>query len=123
MIAMDRLLCSHPNLQMEKWVDYARAWGSDPQMKDYYEKNARRLVTIWGPPVDDYSARIWSGLIRDYFLPRWEHFFNSARTGERFDFAAWERDWVENKTGFSETEPFENILDACCSLIKENMKK
>lgn len=45
--------------------------------KNKYEQNARRLVTRWGPPVDDYAAKIWSGLIRDYYLPRWEHFIQS----------------------------------------------
>lgn len=34
--------------------------------------NARRIVTVWGPPVDDYAARIWSGLIGSYYLERWK---------------------------------------------------
>ena len=47
--------------------------------KNYYEKNARRIVTIWGPPVDDYSARIWSSLLRDYYLPRWKNYFEAKQ--------------------------------------------
>ena len=117
MLGADRLLCSHPNLKMEKWLNYARNWGSTQEMKDYYEKNARRIVTIWGPPVDDYSARIWSGLLRDYYLPRWKNYFESKRTGKDFNMAEWERTWVEEKHGLSEVKPYDNVLEACIEWI------
>ena len=117
MLGADRLLCSHPTLRLENWLGYARNWGSTPEQKDYYEKNARRIVTIWGPPVDDYSARIWSGLIRDYYLPRWKHFFATKRTGKAFDMAEWERAWVEEKHGLSEVEPYDDVLRACSDLM------
>lgn len=117
MLGADRLLCSHPNLRLDKWLNYARSWGSNQEQKDYYEKNARRIVTIWGPPVDDYSARIWSGLLRDYYLPRWKHYFESKRTGIDFDMPTWERTWVEEKRGLSEVTPYDNVLEACIELI------
>ena len=113
----DRLLCSHPTLRLENWLGYARSWGSTPALKDYYEKNARRIVTIWGPPVDDYSARIWSGLIRDYYLPRWKHYFASKRDGKAFGLVEWERAWVEEKRGLSEVKPYEDVLKACSDLM------
>ena len=117
MLGADRLLCSHPNLRLDKWLNYARSWGSNQEQKDYYEKNARRIVTIWGPPVDDYSARIWSGLLRDYYLPRWKHYFESKRTGIDFDMPTWERTWVEEKRGLSKVTPYDNVLEACIELI------
>ena len=117
MLGADRLLCSHPTLRLENWLRYARNWGSTPELKDYYEKNARRIVTVWGPPVDDYSARIWSGLIRDYYLPRWKHFFATKRTGKAFDMAEWERAWVEEERGLSEVKPYDDILKACSNLM------
>ena len=117
MLGADRLLASHPNLNMEKWLGYARNWGSTPEQKDYYEKNARRIVTVWGPPVDDYSARIWSGLLRDYYLPRWKNYFAAKRTGEPFDMTGWELAWVEEQRGLSKVEPYENVLEACLELI------
>lgn len=58
--------------------------------------NARRIVTVWGPPVDDYAARIWSGLIGSYYLERWKHYYASRTKGIDFNMAAWERNWVEN---------------------------
>lgn len=117
MLGADRLLCSHPTLRLENWLTYARQWGDTPALKDYYEKNARRIVTIWGPPVDDYSARIWSGLLRDYYLPRWKHYFSAKRTGEEFDMAQWERTWVEEKKGLSAVQPYDNVLGACVELM------
>lgn len=58
--------------------------------------NARRIVTVWGPPVDDYAARIWSGLIGSYYLERWKNYYASRTKGIDFNMAAWERNWVEN---------------------------
>ena len=100
-------------------MNYARNWGSTEELKNYYEKNARRIVTIWGPPVDDYSARIWSGLLRDYYLPRWKNYFEAKRSGKTFDFAEWERTWVEEKQGLSEGKPYDNVWKACIELINQ----
>ena len=121
-IGTDRLLCSHPTLRLEHWLAYARNQGNNAELKNYYERNARRIVTVWGPPVDDYSARIWSGLIRDYYLPRWKHYFESKHTGKSFDWATWELNWVEQQRGLSEPRPYENVLSACSELLKRAKK-
>ncbi|MEG2479471.1 MAG: alpha-N-acetylglucosaminidase TIM-barrel domain-containing protein, partial [Mucinivorans sp.] len=47
-LQIDRLLESHPTQRMERWIDFARANGISHTEKDYYEKNARRIVTVWG---------------------------------------------------------------------------
>lgn len=97
--AADALLASHPTLRLDRWTDFARrAAEGDAQTAAQYESEARRLVTVWGPPVDDYSARVWSGLLRDYYVPRFEHYFEQRRRGTSFDFAQWEDDWVEHYT-------------------------
>lgn len=116
---MDKVLESHPTHQLERWLDFARQHGSSEALKNYYEKNARRIVTVWGPPVDDYSARIWSGLIRDYYLPRWQHYFDSKKSGEKFDFAKWELNWVENRNGVSPATPYKDVVTAAVALIGE----
>ncbi|MEG0815189.1 MAG: alpha-N-acetylglucosaminidase [Mucinivorans sp.] len=117
-LGADRALASHPTLSLERWLDFAKAYATTPELGRYYERNARRIVTIWGPPVDDYSARIWSGLIRDYYVPRWQHYFESKATGRAFDFAAWERDWVEQRQGLSSVEPYADPVAACLELIE-----
>ena len=97
----DALLASDEHFLFGLWVRDARAWanvsgtdagasaGSDTTplptiaAADYYEYNARNLVTLWGPgrthaaPVDgpgnihDYASKQWAGLTRDFYLPRW----------------------------------------------------
>lgn len=109
MEGMDLLLYNHPTKDLQHWLNFAVQKGEgNSDLQKYYEKNARRIVSIWGPPVDDYSARIWSGLIRDYYLPRWKHYFEQKRSGVAFDFAKWERNWVENETGLSRVDRDEN---------------
>ena len=46
-------------------------------MKDYYEKNARNLITTWGGSLNDYASRSWAGLISDYYAKRWEVYINT----------------------------------------------
>lgn len=116
---MDRVLAGHPTKDMQRWIDFARQHGKDNMaLADYYEKNARRIVTIWGPPVDDYSARIWSGLIRDYYLPRWQHYFEQKRSGQPFDFPKWERQWVVQQKGLSPVQTTGDAFDAAIRLVQ-----
>ena len=124
MLTMDRLLSEHPTQRLELWLERARKKGNTPTLKDYYERNARRIVTIWGPPVNDYSARIWSGLIRDFYLPR-----RKAAISKRFDASAdndwrkWERNWAEKERGLSPANPFgEKALKAAATFIKRSQK-
>ena len=125
MLAMDRLLDSHPLYRMSRWVDFARKCaGGNKKLADYYEKNARRIVTIWGvrpgQPVDDYAARIWSGLIRDYYLGRRQQYlkgrFNPAA---KADVRAWESKWVEEQRGFSKQKAYSEPVAAAVKLIAE----
>ena len=112
MLGMDALLSTHPTLRLERWIDFAHKQAVTPEQRRQYERNARRIVTIWGPPVDDYSARVWSGLIRDYYLPRWKHYFASRKKGVGFDFAAWEKNWVESEGCSSQTPPADVVNTA-----------
>ena len=124
MTAMDRVLASHPHFSLDRWIAFARSHANgESKLADYYEKNARRIVTIWGPPVDDYAAKIWSGLIRDYYLPRRAN-YNKGRfnPSERVNLGAWERAWVENTTGLSPARPYKNPTEAAARLVREAKK-
>lgn len=116
MLGMDALLSAHPTLRLERWIDFAHKLATTSEQYKQYERNAKRIVTIWGPPVDDYSARVWSGLIRDYYLPRWKHYFASRKTGIRFNFAEWEKNWVESE-GCSPQTPPADIVNTARSLV------
>jgi alpha-N-acetylglucosaminidase len=78
----DRLLASDSHWLLGTWIARARAKGTTPEEKARMEVNARTLVTTWSGKTDelnDYSHRQWSGLMRDYYLPRWEAFFADHR--------------------------------------------
>ena len=125
MLAMDRLLESHPLWRLERWVDFARKHGNgDRKLTDYYEMNAKRIVSIWGvragQPVDDYSARIWSGLIRDYYLPRRQQNLKGRyNPADKVDVQKWELDWVTKSKGVSPVETYKNPAKSAVRLIKE----
>lgn len=79
---LDTLLATRPDFLLGRWLHQARNNGSTPAEKDQYEKNARNLITTWGDkdsPLHDYACRQWSGLIRDFYKPRWEYFFRELR--------------------------------------------
>jgi len=113
---MDRLLESHPIDRLERWLAFARAHGTTAAEKDYYEENARRLVTVWGPPINDYSARIWSGLIRDFYRERMARYFAGLKSGQPFARKAWEEQWVRS-SGVSPCAPFSDPVAAANELI------
>jgi len=116
LIGMDALLSVHPTLRLDRWIDFAHKQAVTEEQHKQYERNAKRIVTIWGPPVDDYAARVWSGLIRDYYLPRWKHYFNSRKSGIPFDFAKWEKNWVE-KEGCSSATSSIDVVNTARSLV------
>lgn len=83
---LDMLTAQHPFSSMDKWIEMARDLGESPEVKDYYEMNARRIVTTWGGDLNDYAMRSYSGLIANYQAVRWQLYideaFNSVRTGQ-----------------------------------------
>ncbi len=81
---------SHASLA--QWLAQARKLGKTEQVKDYYEMNARRLITTWGGSLNDYACRNWSGLMWDYYAKRWGIYIKDATvaliSGKDFDKAA-----------------------------------
>lgn len=121
MLTADKFLHSVPQYDLQRWIDFARAWGVTPEEQDRNETNARRLVTTWGPGraydgLNDYSARIWSGLIRDYYLPRWENYFKARKENTTFDFHQWEYQFAD-KHGLSKVEPYADVVAAAKELV------
>ena len=78
----DRLLATEPEFLLGKWLHDARLFGDNDDSKNYYEKNARVLITTWGGEgniIIDYASRDLSGLISSYYKVRWERFFDILR--------------------------------------------
>ncbi|MBP3203454.1 MAG: alpha-N-acetylglucosaminidase [Bacteroidales bacterium] len=82
----DDLLNTHPSFMLGKWLADARALGTTPDEKAYYEKNARTLLTIWGGPIlNDYANRLWGGLVGSYYRGRWALLLDEALASIRED--------------------------------------
>lgn len=78
LLLQDELLSYREEFSLVAWIEAARAMSADEQEKDLMEYNARMLLTTWSDTkseLRDYAHREWSGLLRDYYLPRWKLFF------------------------------------------------
>lgn len=102
---LERLTAFHSRCSLDKWINDARDYGNTPELKDYYEKNARNLITTWGGRLNDYANRTWAGLIKDYYAKRWEMYLDAVisavETNQKFDqekldqqIKAFEDSWV-----------------------------
>ena len=87
---MDKLCGTVPFLSFEKWVQDARSLPGNNADKERYDANATVQLTQWGYNVKctilfDYAWKEWSGLIRDYYVPRWQRLhsglFKTLREG------------------------------------------
>ena len=77
---LDKLVSFHPTFSLNKWITDARDMGHDATSKNYYEMNARSLITIWGDSyhLTDYANRSWAGLTNQYYSVRWDRFINEV---------------------------------------------
>ena len=99
----------HNRASLDKWIEDARSLGDTDELKNYYEKNARNLITTWGGSLNDYASRTWAGLLNDYYAKRWEIYFDAvigaAEKGIELDkdelksrLATFEQEWVDSTT-------------------------
>lgn len=89
-LAMDAYKGTHQMFRLGNWTQTAREAAAEVQgattaTPDWYElDNARTLITTWGDKgpsewgLRDYSYRSWQGLLKDYYYPRWEYYFNHS---------------------------------------------
>ncbi|MBP5687659.1 MAG: alpha-N-acetylglucosaminidase [Muribaculaceae bacterium] len=123
---MEILNNSHPFCTMHKWIEQARDLGIAPEVKDYYEMNARRLVTTWGGDLNDYSNRNWSGLMSYYYLQRWnlyfEYLLKCAKNGKEYNHSELQQSikkiqdkWPEEKKTLGMTD-YVNVYLKCSSI-------
>ena len=82
------------------WLESAKKLGSSPSEKALFEFNSRNQITLWGPDgqIMDYAAKQWSGLIQDYYAPRWRMFFQTLEDkvgGDVFNEKKFRREFVE----------------------------
>ena len=108
---IDRLLNTNKHFMLGTWTEMARAIadeaeGTTESDKDWLElNNTRTLITTWGDEVNanqgglrDYSYRQWGGMMKDFYLPRWEYFFNNNMTSPPEGWFEMERKWALDKS-------------------------
>lgn len=84
---MESVLSCSKYYLLGTWVNQAKtlAENTDDFTKRLYEFNAKSLITTWGAynqaqtgQLHDYSNRQWSGLVCDFYKPRWERFISNC---------------------------------------------
>ena len=130
---MDRLLGSQTYFLVGKWIADARGWGADATEANYFESNARDLLTSWGDRgnmLTDYANRTLSGLVGSYYKGRWELFFDAVEksldTGEPLDEPAlteaykdWEYAWWHDRPGSFPSEPVGDGISLARQILSE----
>ncbi|WP_193106105.1 alpha-N-acetylglucosaminidase [Brachybacterium sp. FME24] len=134
-LGVERVAATRPELLVGRWIADARAGaGSDPELADALERDARSLISVWGEQTSglhDYSARHWSGSLSDLHLTRWRAWANwlalatedpnstASRDPEplRGSIRRIEEDWRESTTPYPVTtrgnlaDQIEQLLD------------
>lgn len=114
---MDALLATQKDFLLGPWVADARRWGTNEKEKALYEMNAKDVITLWGDEknsLHEYACRQWSGLLNDFYKPRWQQFFSALHTSmtKEKDFdniafqkkvAQWEWQWVNSRKDYAVT--------------------
>lgn len=69
-----------PEFSLNNWIRDARSWGKTEEEKDYFEMNARTIITVWGDTyhLSDYANRDWDGLVETFYKVRWQMFFDAV---------------------------------------------
>ncbi|MBR5782094.1 MAG: alpha-N-acetylglucosaminidase [Bacteroidales bacterium] len=106
---IDILLNTDKNFMLGNWTQMARdiadeVDGTTDADKDWLELyNARTLITTWGEEVNanqgglhDYSYRAWGGMLKDFYLSRWEYFFENGLQSPPEGWYKMEREWSLN---------------------------
>ena len=116
-------------------VASARKWGTTPEEKALYEFNAKDLITLWGDEnckLNEYACRQWSGLLSDFYKPRWQQFFTKAgkalEEGKEMDddvfikeIKNWEWQWVNKRRDYP-VAPVGNTIPVSIGLYKKYRK-
>ena len=101
-------------------------------MADYYELNARNLITTWGGSLNDYASRTWSGLVSNYYTYRWNLYFDAVidaiEHNKSFDqgqldrqIKTFEDSWVKS-TAYIKTNQKGDLQEFVSLLIKKYEK-
>jgi len=106
----DTLLATRDEFLLGRWLSAAKTMGHTEAERALCEKNARMQITYWGPDdpttdARDYAFKQWSGLLRDFYLPRWEMFVHeleaqAGNKGPHVDSFEFEKAWTKSRNEY-----------------------
>jgi alpha-N-acetylglucosaminidase len=128
---LDQLVGTRHEYLLGTWIHDARRWASSPAEGNFYERNARLIVSSWGAPggdLTDYARREWNGLLETYYFPRWEAFIKqvdaSLAAKTKFDeptYTKWriqfDTDWVDSTKEQFAVSPTGNPVELAKSIF------
>lgn len=124
----DELLGTITDFRLGRWLRQAGDCADTQAEKERYRWNARCLITVWGTrrasnkgKLHDYAHREWQGLLKDFYRPRWERWFDArlADWGGKapdIDFFAIEEAWTLDDRPYSEVPEGDPIATAAKAL-------
>ena len=121
LLGADRLLESHPLMRIQRWLDMADRSATCAAERKEFRAEALRLVTTWDAEgIHDYASRCWSGLLRDYYVPRLKAIFAALEAGTGFDIYAVENSFIDSVAsgGLSRVLPYDDPVAAAASLVE-----
>jgi alpha-N-acetylglucosaminidase len=80
LLDLDTLLSIREELRLSTWESSALDHADDEDEHAVLLDNARRIISTWDtidkPPLTDYSARLWSGLVEGLYHERWREWLD-----------------------------------------------
>ena len=117
MALQDQLLQTSPFFLLGKWLSFVPTWASTPKELDRLNYDARSILTTWGDRkaseygLHEYGNRDWAGLTSDYYMLRWQMYFDSLSTSldtgeapKTIDWYAFGDNWNHSHKNY-DTEP------------------
>ncbi|KAI1280911.1 Alpha-N-acetylglucosaminidase [Halotydeus destructor] len=76
---MESLLITNEQFLLGRWLMSARKKAANEQEATFYDMMAKNQITLWGPNGQnlDYANKQWSGMVSDYYYPRWKMFLET----------------------------------------------
>lgn len=82
LLDLDEFLANRSEMTLSRWINAAQNLATDNEEKHYFDFNARTQITLWGDidgdtsQLFDYAWKEWNGLIKEYYYPRWQMFYD-----------------------------------------------
>lgn len=114
MLDIDDVLATEPGFMLGTWTQRSRRMadevaGTGEADRDWLDfDNARTLITTWhdenmAVDLHEYAFREWSGMLRDFYYPRWKAWFDAGMKAPEGGWYRWEHDRIRAAKAYPET--------------------